>query len=219
MDILDGLSVLEFETDIVDDPMEPMDPLDSPLSNPPTTKRPLGSVTLFSLLIVMCSSKDRLEKGGSHADICYVVNTLSQFLTKPLHANWTAAKHILRYSQGTITLGLRYSTGDVRLHGYTDADWERNFIDMKSTSGCCFSLGSAMISWMSKKHKYVALSTVEAKYIAASMTICESVWLRKLFGDLFEQVLDTTTIYCVNKSGIHLAENLIFHEKSKYIEI
>lgn len=39
------------------------------------------------------------------------------------------------------------------------------------------------------------------------------------FEELFEQVLDTTVIYCDNKSGIRLAENPMFHDKSKHIEI
>lgn len=47
----------------------------------------------------------------------------------------------------------------------------------------------------------------------------EAVWLRKLFGELFERVLDTTVIYFDNKSGICLAKNLLFHDKSKHIEI
>lgn len=38
-DILDGPSMLE--SDIDDDPREPMDPLHPPLSDPPTRKRPL----------------------------------------------------------------------------------------------------------------------------------------------------------------------------------
>ena len=46
-----------------------------------------------------------------------------------------------------------------------------------------------------------------------------TIWLRKLFGELFEHVLDMTVIYCDNKSRIRLAENLMFHDKSKYIEI
>jgi len=54
-------------------------------------------------------------------NICYAVNVVSQFMTEPLHAYWIAAKHILRFLHGMITLGLRYSTRDVRLHGYTDA--------------------------------------------------------------------------------------------------
>lgn len=59
-----------------------------------------------------------------------------------------------------------------------------------------------MISWMSKKQKFVTLSTAEAKYIAASMASYEAIWLRKLFGELFEQVLDIIVIWCDNKSGI-----------------
>lgn len=77
----------------------------------------------------------------------------------------------------------------------------------------------AMISWMSWKHKFISLSTTEAEYIAASMANCEAVWLRKLFGELFEQVTDTTIIYCDNKSVIRFTKNLVFHDKSKHIEI
>ena len=89
------------------------------------------------------------------SDICYAVNTLSQFMTMPLHAHCVATKHILRYLHGTITLGLRYSVENVRLHGYTDVDW------VKITSGCCFSLGSAMISYMRRKQNSIALNTSE----------------------------------------------------------
>lgn len=101
--------------------------------------------------------------------ICYVVNTLSQFMTEPLHAHWFAAKYVMRYLHGTITLGLRYTARDVRLHGYTYADWARIFVDKKSTSGYCFSLGSAMISLMSRNRKSIALRIAKAGYITASM--------------------------------------------------
>jgi len=113
----------------------------------------------------------------------------------------------------------------VRLHGYSDADWADNVVDRKSTSGHCFCLGSALISWMSRKQKSVALSTAEVVYIAASMASCEAVWLRKLFSELFrrvldtKRVLDTTVILCDNQSGIRLSENLVFHDRSKHIDI
>lgn len=87
---------------------------------------------------------------------------------------------------GTITHGLRYFARDARLHGYIDANWEGNISDIKSTFGCCFRIESVMISWMRRTQKFVALITVKAKYIAASMASCEAVWLRKLFGELFE---------------------------------
>ena len=110
-----------------------------------------------------------------------------------------------------INHGLRYTAGSLRLHGYADADWDSSVVDRKSTSECCFTLGSASISWMSRKQKSVALSTAEAEYIAASMACCEAIWLRKLFNELFGHVLDTTVILCDNQSGIHLFENLVFH--------
>eukprot|EP00253_Pinus_taeda_P007260 PITA_07260 len=92
-------------------------------------------------------------------------------------------------------------------------------VDRNNTSGCCFSLGSASISWMSRKQKSVALSTTEAKYIVASMASCEAVWLRKLFIELFGFTLDTTVILCDNQSGIHLSKNPVFHDRSKHIDI
>jgi hypothetical protein len=38
------------------------------------------------------------------------------------------------------------SGGEVRLHGYTDYDWEGSAVDRLSTLGCCFNLGSITIS-------------------------------------------------------------------------
>eukprot|EP00253_Pinus_taeda_P029301 PITA_29301 len=73
--------------------------------------------------------------------------------------------------------GMIYIAGDVRLLGYTDVEWAGSVVDRKSTFGCCFTLGSTSISWISRKHKSVALSTAEAEYIATSMTSCEAVWL------------------------------------------
>ena len=137
-----------------------------------------------------------------------------------------ASPHTLDWCQesveiirGAITHGLRYTTRDVRLHAYTDVDCAGSVVDQKSTSGCCFSLGFASISWMRRKQKSVALSTAEAKYIAVSMASCEVVLLRKLFSELFGFALDTTVILCDNQSGIHLLENLVFHDHSKHIDI
>lgn len=41
MDILDGASMFESKIDIVDDPIEPMDPLHPPPSDASANKRPL----------------------------------------------------------------------------------------------------------------------------------------------------------------------------------
>ena len=70
--------------------------------------------------------------------------------------------------------------------------------DRKSTSGCCFSLGYAVISWFSRKLTFVALSSAEAEYIAACMAAREAVWLKKLLVGLFGQRMEPTVIHCDN---------------------
>eukprot|EP00253_Pinus_taeda_P025672 PITA_25672 len=89
----------------------------------------------------------------------------------------------------------------------------------KSTSGCCFGLGSAVVSWFSRKQQSVALSSAEAEYMAASLASCEAIWLRKMLFGLFGQPLRPSVIYCDNQSCIKLTENPVFHDRSKHIGI
>jgi hypothetical protein len=81
---------------------------------------------------------------------------------EPRRVHLVATKHVMRYLKGTLDYGLCY-TGDhdFRLYGYTDLDlaWVGSASDKKSTLGCCFSLGSTMTSWKSKKQSSIALST------------------------------------------------------------
>ena len=101
---------------------------------------------------------------NTRSDICFAVNTLSQYMVDPRQVHLVAAKHVLRYLKGMIDYGLRYA-GDCNfdLVGYMDSDWAGSVPDQKSTSGCRFSLGSTVIGWRSQKQMSVALSTTEAE--------------------------------------------------------
>eukprot|EP00253_Pinus_taeda_P001732 PITA_01732 len=60
---------------------------------------------------------------NTRLDICYAVNTLSQFMVEPKRAHWAAAKHVLRYIQGTVEHRLLDTQGnDIGLSGFTYAD-------------------------------------------------------------------------------------------------
>ena len=76
-----------------------------------------------------------------------------------------------------------------------------------------------MISWFSKKQSSISLSIAEAEYIAACSASCDAIWLRKLMSGLFDLEMDTTEILCDNQSCIKMSENLVFHDRSKYVEI
>ena len=111
-------------------------------------------------------------------DICFVVNTLSQFLMDPRYVHVITAKHILRFLKSTMDYGIKYDVNQkINLHGYVDSDWEGSTTNSKRTSGCCFSLGSGMISWFSRKQSCVVSSTTEAEYVACFSPSCKIVWI------------------------------------------
>ena len=150
----------------------------------------------------------------------YVVNTLSQYMVEPRRAHWVVAKHVLRYLKGTIDYGLNYERRDgIELTGHIDYDWAGSVVDRKSTSGCCFTLGSTVVLWFSKKQKSVALSSVEVEYMAVSLASCEAIWLCKMLVSLFDSQLDAIVINYDNQSCMKLTENPVFHNWSKHIEI
>ena len=66
----------------------------------------------------------------------------------------------------------------------SDTDWAGDPSDRKSTSGYIFMFSDGPISWRSKKQKCVALSTVEAEYVALSGATQEFLWLRQLEVEL-----------------------------------
>eukprot|EP00253_Pinus_taeda_P030913 PITA_30913 len=102
-----------------------------------------------------------------------------------------AVKHVLRYLRGTSQYGLWYRrTEGVKIQGFTDVDW-----------------------------RSVALSSAEAKYMAASQATCEAIWMRKILVGLFGQRMDPTMIYYDNQICIKLSDNPVFHDRSKHIDI
>ena len=65
----------------------------------------------------------------------------------------------------------------------------------------------------------MALSTVEAKCVAACSTSGKVVWLRRILSELFDIELDLTCILCNNPSCLSMMGNPVFHNKLKHINI
>jgi hypothetical protein len=82
---------------------------------------------------------------NTRPDICFSVNTLSQYMVEPRSVHWIGAKHVLRYISGSVDFRLDYVRGDgVSLVGYTDSDWAGCAIDRKSTSGVVLGWGQEL---------------------------------------------------------------------------
>jgi len=85
----------------------------------------------------------------------------------------------MRYLLGTINLGLWYpKNSSYNLVGYSDSNFPGFKTDRKSTSDTCHFIGSALVSWHSKKQNSVALSTVEAEHISAESCYAQILWMK-----------------------------------------
>jgi hypothetical protein len=100
---------------------------------------------------------------------------------------------------------------------YTHIDFARNIDDIKITCDHAFHLGTNMVSWESKKQPITAISSVEPKYVVATSTSCQVVWLRRLMNDLAHMKKDPTPIFYDNNSTTALIkESCISQEKKTY---
>nr|XP_027064479.1 uncharacterized protein LOC113690684 [Coffea arabica] len=81
------------------------------------------------------------------------VYTQSQSITY-----WSSQESV-KIHQTTFNYNIKFSKGaTLNLHVYCDSDWGGCLDNMKSTLGFCFSLGSGVFSWGSKKQQSVAQS-------------------------------------------------------------
>ncbi|KAG6484580.1 hypothetical protein ZIOFF_053100 [Zingiber officinale] len=164
---------------------------------------------------LIMGEKLKKEDGGKAWMSLITVASLS-----PSHFHLGAAKRVLRYVQGTTDLGLSFQKNHaLNLVGYCDSDFGGSLDDMKSTSGYCFSFGSAIFSWVSKKQQSVAQSSAEAEYISASVATSQAIWLRKILADLGHHQIEGTVLHCDNKSAIAMAKNPVHHNRTRHIAL
>ncbi|PKU78730.1 Retrovirus-related Pol polyprotein from transposon TNT 1-94 [Dendrobium catenatum] len=152
-------------------------------------------------------------------DITFAVQQVCQYMHKPLVSHFDALKRLLRYIQGTINQGLPLYKDELKLQSYTDSDWAGDSKDRKSVTGYCNFLGKSLISWQAKKQSIVARSSTEAEYRALATTASEVIWLRRLLADFRISSPQPTVIFCDNTSAIALANNPVFHARTKHIEV
>ncbi|GKB30273.1 retrovirus-related pol polyprotein from transposon TNT 1-94 [Tanacetum coccineum] len=148
----------------------------------------------------------------SFPDLSFSVGMLSRFMHKPTKQYFGAAKRVLRYLACIKEYGMWFWKVEVfKLKGFCNSDYGNSVGGAKSTSGSCFILGTAVVSWSSKKQAIVALSSTKAEYIAAASVACQAVWLRRLLSDLGQEQNNPTNIFCDSMSTILLVRNPVFH--------
>lgn len=87
-------------------------------------------------------------------DIAFSVSKLSQYMHSPTYDDFSAAKWILRYLNGSLSSGLLLkndSSSTISLSAFSDSDWAEDSVDWRSTIDFLVFLGPSLISWVAKK--------------------------------------------------------------------
>ncbi|GAA0155151.1 transmembrane signal receptor [Lithospermum erythrorhizon] len=153
-------------------------------------------------------------------DLSFVVLLLFQFIHAPRIDHWTAALRVVKYLKGNLGAGiLLHSDCDLQLTGWCDSDWTSCPLMGRSVSGWLVYLGDSPIYWKSKKQVTVARSSAEAEYKAMATVTCELIWLKGLLQSLGIRHTRPMQLRCDSQSALYLAQNLVFHERTKHIEV
>jgi hypothetical protein len=151
-------------------------------------------------------------------NIAHAVGVVSGYINNPGKEHWEAVKWILRYLRGTNTHALHFGGSDSFLQGYVYSYMAGDKDSRRSTTGYVFTIGGTTVSWILKLQKVVALSTIEAKYVAATEASKDMIWLQRFMEELGKKQ-ENNRLYCDSESAIHLAKNSAFHSKTKNIHL
>jgi hypothetical protein len=154
-------------------------------------------------------------------DISYAVRELSRFISNYGNTQIGAARHLLRYLQGSRSHGILLGNRDKAFplfHAMSDSDWGMGN-DRKSISGFIVILGSSPVAWSSKQQAVVALSSCEAEYISVTHCARDVLWFRNFLAELGYPQEDPTTIFCDNQGTVTCTHDPHAHSKMKHILI
>jgi hypothetical protein len=125
----------------------------------------------------------------------------------------------MRYIKRTLNCGLKFRRNgkQLEIETFCDSDFAGDSSDSKSTSGYVCLLNGCAVSWKTTKQKSVSTSTVEAEYVAASMAVKETMWLRWLVEEIIGKKIANPCVRIDNAGAKMLAENEQLSEKTKHI--
>lgn len=153
-------------------------------------------------------------------DLAYVVHVLAQFMHEPRQQHWEAVLRVVRYLKGSPGQGIVLSsTCDMHLTAWCDSDWASCPLTRQSVTGWIVFLGSSPISWKTRKQHTVSRSSAEAEYRSMADVTAELKWLRALLGSLGASHSGACSLFCDSKSALYIAQNPIFHERTKHIKV
>ena len=114
-------------------------------------------------------------------DILNALRAVARYSHAPKRLHWQAAMHVLMYFRFTSSLGITFQRGVVggdRMELFVDSDFTSKATDRRSVSGTVVMLAGACVICLCRTQKSVALSSMEAEYVAMADGMKEAIFLR-----------------------------------------
>jgi hypothetical protein len=145
-------------------------------------------------------------------------------MQNPGPAHVQALKRLLRYLQGTKSLGLVYSFASASpkqgVYGYYDASHADDVDTRRSTMAYTFFFEGCIISWNSKLYTFVTTSTNHSEYCAAAKAAREAKLLEKIFLFLgFDAAVKPIDLFSDSQGCIAMTYNPVHRNASKHVDL
>ena len=157
-------------------------------------------------------------------DISFAISKLSKFMSNPGRRHLFYLKRVLRYLKGTLNRCLVYDfAGQVPrsgVYGYYDAAHADDIDTRRSTMAYLFFFEGCPISWKSKLHSFVTLSTNNSEYCASAKAAREAKWLWKMYRTLkFADAVSPIDLFSDSTGAIAMNHNPVQHEANKHCDL
>ncbi|KRY83042.1 Retrovirus-related Pol polyprotein from transposon TNT 1-94 [Trichinella pseudospiralis] len=135
-------------------------------------------------------------------DISFEVSKVAQFAENPGLSHWKTRDKI----------GIPLMENQHQLIAFCDTDWAEDADSRRSTFGYIMTFCNGPIVWSSRVQKTIALSTVEAEYIALTEDVKEVKWIR-------QNQVTPTPLFSDNQGAAFLTKTPQHHRRTKHIDI
>ena len=162
-------------------------------------------------------------------DLMYHASQLSKVMSRPTATHMGLDRKVLQYLYDTHDNVITYRTRTIgwdrfekkycSLLSFSDSDWSC-VIDTRRSHGChILILAGGVISWRSRSHKSVMISTASTEYYEGSEECWEVAFIRSIMEDFYKYKMDPTPLLIDNQAVICMSKLPQFTEKQKHIPI